>query len=214
LSDNIEYNAAIQRVGKNIAKAVNDKSWKWEFKVIDSSEANAFCLSGGKIAVYTGMFKYISNDAELAAILGHEVGHAIARHFGERLTQLYTQKLGGDMLSVGLALANLPNNWGTVYGMASNLGFILPYNREHEYEADYIGIMLMVKAGYNPKAAIQFWKKFSKLSNYGSLKEFFITHPMGNKRVKELKLLLPEALKMYNQNSDKLNLGKSINIQE
>ncbi|HJO96052.1 MAG TPA: M48 family metallopeptidase [Victivallales bacterium] len=210
ISGNTQYNAAIQRVGKHIANAVNDKSWNWEFKVIDSQEVNAFCLSGGKIAVYAGMFKYINNDAELATIIGHEVGHAIARHFGERLTQLYAQELGGNMLAIGLALADLPSDWGMAYGLASNLGFILPYSREHEYESDYIGIMLMAKAGYNPKAAIHFWEKFSKLSNYGPIKEFFVTHPMGEKRVKELKLLLPEALKVYNQNPDKLNLGHTI----
>ncbi|MCP4177944.1 MAG: M48 family metallopeptidase [bacterium] len=211
ISDNKLYNAAIQRVGKNIANAVNDKSLKWEFKVIDSSDVNAFCLSGGKIAVYTGMFKYVNNDAELAAIIGHEVGHAIARHFGERLTQLYAQELGANMLAVGLALADLPSDWGMAYGLASNLGFILPYNREHEYESDYIGIMLMAKAGYNPKAAVQFWEKFSKQSDYGPIKEFFLTHPMGKKRVDELKLLLPEAMKIYNKNSNKLDMRQTIN---
>ena len=130
--------------------------------------------------------------------MGHEIGHAIARHGGERVSQGMFQKAGAEVVSAttgekyrGMAMM--------AYGIGSNLGVMLPYSRTHEYEADHIGIMLMAKAGYDPRYAISFWKKFSKASTTNSFTEYLSTHPMGKHRIEELQKLLPKALKLYDK---------------
>ena len=197
VSTNKQYNDTLERVGTRLASAVDKNNYNWEFIVIESDTANAFCLPGGKIAVYSEMFKVLDNDAELAAVVGHEIAHAVARHGGERITHLYTQQLGSTILSTALAQANISGDWSQVFGIVSNLGVILPYSRTQEYEADHIGMIIMAKAGYTPNAAVSFWEKYSKLNGYGAFQEFFATHPMGEKRLKEIKRLLPEINKNY-----------------
>ena len=206
LSKNRKYSSAVKRVGKNIAAVSGRPDFKWEFKTFDSQQANAFCLPGGKVAVYTGIFEYISNDAELAAVMGHEIGHAIARHGGERVSQGMFQKAGAEVVSAttgekyrGMAMM--------AYGIGSNLGVMLPYSRTHEYEADHIGIMLMAKAGYDPHYAISFWKKFSKASTTNSFTEYLSTHPMGEHRIEKLHKLLPQALRFYDKAKHKRGAG-------
>lgn len=206
-STNPKYTEPVARVGKNLSKAVDEKSYDWQFMVVDSEEMNAFCLPGGKVVVYTGLFQFISNDAELASVMGHEIGHAIARHGGERITQQYMKELGGSALGVALSSAEVSPDWVSVYGVAADLGMILPYSREHEYEGDYIGIMLMAEAGYDPEAAVSFFRKFSTIQNYGAVEEFFATHPMGEKRVEELKKILEEARQVYALANPKRGLG-------
>jgi predicted Zn-dependent protease len=196
ISKNKKYTAAVKRVGKRIAAVSDRPDFKWEFKTFDSEQANAFCLPGGKVAVYTGIFNYISNDAELAAVMGHEVGHAIARHGGERVSQGMFQQAGAKGVAVA-AGSKYREMALMAYGIGSNLGVMLPYSRTHEYEADHIGIMLMAKAGYDPRNAITFWQKFSKASTTNSFTEYLSTHPMGEHRVEQLKKLLPEAMKLY-----------------
>lgn len=203
-STNKFYISALNRIGKNIAKAADKKDYRWEFMVFDSKEPNAFCLPGGKIGVYTGLFEITDNDAELAAVVGHEVGHAIARHGGERISQNFLQSLGGQILSNAVA----DQRWMTAYGAAAQVGAILPYSRLHEYEADYMGLMLMAKAGYNPDASITFWDKFRKYSNVGVIGEFFSTHPMSEKRLGEMKKELPKAVSLYRKAPVKYNLGE------
>ena len=201
-SGNIEYNRALQRVGWHIAKQVK-KKYDWEFVVFDNQEPNAFCLPGGKVGVFSGLFKYTANDAELASVVGHEVGHAIARHAGERisqqmLTSAWTNAFGilSGTFWVGILAASVLD-----YGVS------LPYSRTHEYEADEIGVFLMAKAGYNPYAALDFWKKFAELSKGGYVSEFFSTHPVGPHRIEALKDEMPRALKYYQKSKVKYDLG-------
>lgn len=205
ISTDIKMNSAVKRVGSNIARATDKKVYNWEFLVLQSKDVNAFCLPGGKVVVFTGLFSYVHNDGELATILGHEIGHAIARHTGERLSHTYIETAGGQALSIALSVTGIPDVIGPIYSLGTGLGIDLPYSRTQEYEADHIGLILMAKAGYDPKMAIIFWERFSKESNYGPVKEFFVTHPMGEKRLEELKKLLPEAEKVYS--SAPLNLG-------
>jgi len=206
-----KYTEPVMRVGRNLAKVVDDKNYDWQFMVVESEDMNAFCLPGGKVVVYTGLFQFLSNDAELAAVMGHEIGHAIARHGGERITQQYMQQLGGTALSAVISASEASPAWASVYGATTNLALILPYSRTQEYEGDYIGLLLMAKAGYNPNAAILFWEKFTKINDYGPVQEFFATHPMGQKRIDEIKALLPEAQKIYSLSNPKYGLGQKIN---
>ena len=209
ITSNKTYKDAVVRVGTNIAKAAKKNDYKWEFRTFESQQANAFCLPGGKIAVYTGLFKYIANDAELATVLAHEVGHAIARHGGERISEGQLQQVGAEVVSAAVdpgdrALALM------VYGGASNVVAMLPYSRTHEYEADHIGIMLMSEAGYDPRYSIKFWTKFSKASESNSFMELLQTHPMSEKRILELKKLLPMALQKYHKTKIKYGAGRRI----
>ena len=206
LSHNRRYVSAVKRVGHNIAKVAGRPDFRWEFKTFDSKQANAFCLPGGKVAVYTGIFQYISNDAELATVMAHEIGHAIARHGGERVSQGIIQQVGAA--AVAAATKEKYRDIALIaYGVGTNLGVMLPYSRTHEYEADHIGIILMAKAGYDPRAAITFWSKFSKASDTNSFTEYFSTHPMGTHRIDRLKKELPEAMKYYDKARYKHGLG-------
>ena len=205
ISTNKQYSSTLERVGARLAPAADKKNYNWEFLVFESDTANAFCLPGGKIAVFSEMFKIARNDPELAAVVGHEIAHAVARHGGERITHLYSQQLGSAVLATVLAQVNVSGDWSQVFGIVSNLGVILPYSRTQEYEADHIGMIIMAKAGYSPEAAITFWEKYAKEGDYGTLQEFFTTHPMGGKRLKEMKKLLPKAMKYYNKAPLKTN---------
>ena len=204
-SNNRKFNAALQRVGKNIAAVSGRKDYKWEFKVFDTKEPNAFCLPGGKVGATTGLFNYTANDAELATVVGHEVGHAIARHGGERMSHGIAAQVVGQGLNTATG-----SDWSQAYGTLANLGVMLPYSRMHEYEADHIGIILMARAGYNPQAAMHFWAKFGKLSQTNELTEFLATHPMGEKRLEELKKLQAAALKEYQKAPVKHGYGESL----
>jgi predicted Zn-dependent protease len=204
VSKNKFMNDALNRVGRNLSDVADKPDYNWEFKVFELAEPNAFCLPGGKVAATSGIFPYFDNDAELAAVVGHEIGHAIARHAGERMSQGIVQGIGAVALSVVTSQAGAQE----AYGMVTNVGAILPYSRTHEYEADQLGLILMAKAGYDPQAALAFWDKFSKLSQTGALAEFFSTHPDGAKRLDELRKILPQAMEYYNRAKIKRGLGE------
>lgn len=204
LSTNIQYNQALQRIGYNLAAVSEKTDYEWEFKVFDSDEVNAFCLPGGKVAVYSGLFKLADNDAEMAAVVGHEIAHALARHGAERMSQDTINQLG--MNAVGLATGN--TLYTQAYGLITQSGVILPYSRLHEYEADYIGLILMAKAGYDPNAALTLWEKFKMVTPSDSLfGDFFQTHPMSEKRIEQFKEKLPEAVAIYNNIQVKRGIG-------
>ena len=184
--------ALVKKVGQKIA-AVSG------FNLLESDEANAWCLSGGKVAVYTGILPYTQTEAGLATVMSHEIAHAIARHGAERSAQ-------NDLFQYGLAignatLANNPNRELIMLGVnvAGNVGVILPYSRKHESEADHIGLLLMAKAGYDPNEAIKFWQRMCAASggSQGGLSDFLSTHPSDEKRIKDLQDHLPEALQYY-----------------
>lgn len=198
-SNDPKYNEMVKKVGWKIVKAAGVRGKeKWEFKVIDNDEViNAFALPGGKVCVYTGLLKMVDED-ELAVVMGHEIGHIIARHGGERMSQLLLAQLGGMALEVALSkkrgktieLAKI------AYGVTLQLGVLLPFSRKHEEEADYMGLIFMTKAGYAPEKALTFWEKMEKKSKV-KIPEFLSTHPSYKTRIKNIKKWIPEVKKKY-----------------
>ena len=192
-------NARVQRIGQRIATATGRTDYQWEFKVIDNDKTlNAFCLPGGKVAVYTGLLPVAQDDAGLAAVIAHEVAHAIARHGGERLSQ--------EMVMAGLTVATVVATndsaqrdlYTGLLGAGAAVGFLLPYSRLHESEADRMGLIYMAKAGYDPRAALGLWQRMATASKGKSKPpEWLSTHPADESRIKEIERWLPEALSHY-----------------
>jgi predicted Zn-dependent protease len=200
LSDDSVAVARIRTIGQRIASVSGEGDYKWEFNLIEADSVyNAFCLPGGKVAVYTGILKIANTDAHLATVMSHEIAHAIARHGAERMSQLLLVELGGIALEEALKtkgertieLAQI------AYGAGAGLLYVLPYSRVHESEADHIGLILMAKAGYNPSAAIEFWGKMQDQVGGSQPPQFLSTHPSSQKRIEDLKRWLPEAMQYY-----------------
>jgi predicted Zn-dependent protease len=195
-------NNQVQRVGKRIA-AVAGKDLpdaQWEFVVFDSKEANAFCLPGGKVGVYTGILPITRDDAGLATVLGHEIGHAVAHHGAERMSEAMLIQTGGQLLGASVSAAD--PRWQQVtllaYGAGTQLGRELPHSRAQESEADHIGLIYMARAGYDPQAAVDFWQRFAQYNqqhggNNSALAGFLSTHPLDETRIRQLQSWLPEA---------------------
>ena len=202
-SANQTHNQAMKRVGDAIKGVANYDTYKWEFVVLDSPEANAFCLPGGKVAVYSGLFDYAANDAELACVVAHEVAHAIARHGGERMSWAQLQTLG----MYGILYGTKSEDVATLFGLTTDVGVMLPFSRSNETEADYIGLMLMARAGYNPQAALTFWNKFGAGKSQSALDSWLSTHPAGEVRMKDLQAAMPDALKEYQAARNKKDYG-------
>lgn len=201
----------VETIGHKIAAVANRPDYKWEFKTIQSEEPNAFCLPGGKVAVYTGIFKYAKNEAGLATVMGHEIGHALARHGGQRMSQA----IATNVLMAGIAVVGLGNMEPdkrnmvmSMLGVGATLGIILPFSRSHESEADEIGLTLMSKAGYDPRESVNFWDRFAQAGGK-SPPAFLSTHPSSEKRRDRLQELLPKVMPEY-EASPKLGLGKEI----
>lgn len=178
-SDNSEYNTALTRVGGSLKKIAEQDDFEWEFIVLDTNIQNAFCLPGGKVAIYSGLMDVMNNEAELAAITAHEVAHAIARHGGERMSWGYLQNFG----ALGMALGVNNETLNDIYETGTQLGVMLPFSRDNEYEADLIGLILMAKAGYNPQAAIHFWTRFSQGKTATWTEKVTSTHPCDADRI-------------------------------
>ncbi|MBU8901913.1 MAG: M48 family metallopeptidase, partial [Victivallales bacterium] len=195
ISNNPKQNQALLRIGRNISAVAGKPGYKWEFRVFDNPQANAFCLPGGKVGVTNSLFAFTANDAELATVVGHEIGHAIARHGGERMTHGILQEVGSQAVSYGTQ----EPMFVSAFGLLSNVGAVLPYSRVHEYEADHIGLILMAKAGYYPRAALSFWKKFGKGGSNQRVMELLSTHPMSKKRLEEMEALQKKAREYYNK---------------
>ncbi|OGV74264.1 MAG: hypothetical protein A3K19_14125 [Lentisphaerae bacterium RIFOXYB12_FULL_65_16] len=208
-SANAAMCAAVERVGSAIQAVAGKPDYEWEFRVLQSDQANAFCLPGGKVAVYEGLFQYMENDAELACVVAHEVGHALARHGGERMSQAMAVQAGALGLSLALGSQTDVNRerWLMAYTGIATVGYILPYSRTQEYAADQIGLMLMAKAGYDPDAALAFWERFSQKSGGRSTPEFLSTHPVGANRIAKLQELVPKAVLEYEIADQKRGLG-------
>jgi predicted Zn-dependent protease len=198
---NPELQAVAQRVGARLARAANRPDFHWEFVVLeDPRTANAFCLPGGKVGIYTGLFRYIRSDADLATVVAHETAHVLARHAGERLSQSQLAQLGG--LGLGLAMMGANPYAGQTamlgYNLGTQYGVLLPYNRQQEYEADRIGLILMAKAGYDPAAAVDFWRRFAyeKRSKFQA-PAFLSSHPSDGDRIRAMEASLVEAKRYY-----------------
>jgi predicted Zn-dependent protease len=191
--------AAVQQyfTEKGQANALAD--YKWEFNLIkNDSTVNAWCMPGGKVAVYTGILPYTKNDTGMAIVLGHEISHAVAKHGDERMSQGLLEQLGGVALSV--ALKDKPQQTQAIfmsaYGVGATLGFALPYSRLQESEADHLGLIFMSMAGYDPHAAIPFWERMSQ-SGVAKPPEFLSDHPSDQTRINNIQKLIPEAMTYY-----------------
>ncbi|MBI1823892.1 MAG: M48 family metallopeptidase [Nitrospirae bacterium] len=199
-------------VGKKIAAIVEDPAkgrliglsvpphYPWEFTVIDDPKTvNAFALPGGKVVVYTGILPFTKDESGLATVLGHEIGHAIARHGVERMSRGQLAELGAAGLEILLGGSGNDQERGVIhqaFGIGTNVGVMLPFERSQESEADHIGLNLMAMAGYNPESAIPFWQRMSA-ENKNHSPEFLSTHPADQKRIDQIKAWLPDALKLY-----------------
>ena len=201
----------VLRVGNRIRMAVERfmyetgqterlRGYHWEFNLVCGKEINAFCMPGGKVVVYSGLLPIAQNDTGLAVVLGHEIAHAVANHGEERLSQELLLQMGGEVLSAVTGSYN-PGIQGLIsqlYGLGANVGFLLPYSRQQEYEADHLGLIFMAMAGYDPRAAIPFWERMMRAAQ-GKPRppELLSTHPSDRDRINQIRKLLPEAMQYY-----------------
>lgn len=194
----------IRGIARRLTSAVGDAGgeFQWDVSLIDSPNINAFCLPGGKIAVYTGILPVARTTAGLAAIMGHEMAHAIARHGSQRiLRQKMTQTA---MMGVQGSLSEMSyEQQRTILGLlgaGAQYGIILPFSREHESEADYMGTLYMARAGYDPHEAIELWKRMGETSDGKQPSEFASTHPSNQTRISQLEQWMPEFMAEYQKN--------------
>jgi len=210
ISTDASWGPKVTEVGRKIAVSAETfmrengmekdlKNYKWEFNLIkDDKTVNAFCMPGGKIVVYTGILPPVQDENGLATVMSHEVAHAIANHGGERMSQELVVQAGGmglaQMMKSKPALAQ--QILMQAYGAGSQVGILLPYSRSHESEADHIGLVLMARAGYDPKTAVAFWERMSALGG-AKPPELLSTHPANARRISDLNKEIPEAEKYY-----------------
>ncbi len=213
LSDNPEVNDLVHRVGQRIANVANKPEYHWEFAVIqDDKMVNAFCLPGGKVAVFTGILPIVKNEAGLATVMGHEVAHALQRHGAERMSRSVLESIA--QLGTIAAAASGAIDPGVMQGLQSayGVGVSLPFNRKQESEADFIGLQLMAKAGYDPREAVPFWERMSGcprkmigtlcFKSAALIPEFLSTHPSDITRINQIELWTPDALRYYHPSAD------------
>ncbi len=213
LSRNQAATEMLERVGKRIAAVAGRDDYEWEFKLIESRQANAFALPGGKVAFYEGILPLCENEAGVAVVMSHEIAHALQRHGGERMTQ--------ELISKGLEELLMQSTQDqdeidrqkmlAAYGAVSKLGVALPFSRSQEAEADRVGLLLMARAGYDPSEAPRFWQRFAAAEqNQQKTPEFFSTHPSSDKRAAELTALLPAAQEIYSVAPQKFGTGTTM----
>lgn len=196
----------ITRVGQRIASASERwldangykgylKDYKWEYNLVEDKAVNAWCMPGGKIVFYTGILPIAENETAIAAIMGHEVAHALANHGQQRMSSGVLQQIGA--VGVGVATSGKSTEaqeaWMTAYGVGSTVGVMLPFSRNHESQADEIGIKLMAIAGYNPEEAVELWKRMKANSGGQAPPEILSTHPSNDSRISNLTQLVPSA---------------------
>ncbi|BEG97766.1 peptidase M48 [Bacteroides sedimenti] len=208
MSANKTNTAMVERVGKNIATAVEAylksqgleseiQNFAWEFHLVKDTSANAFCMPGGKIVVNEGILPYTKTEAGLAIVVGHEVAHAVAKHSAERMSQQLLVSYGGQALGTLMQKKSSTTQMlaQQVFGLGAQYGYMLPYSRKNEYEADRMGLVFAAMAGYNPEVAVEFWQRMSQGGK--SIPAFLSTHPSDEARIANLKKVMPEALKYY-----------------
>jgi predicted Zn-dependent protease len=211
ISTNKEVINFVQCVADNITPNVSSKvhSGSWEVVVFNSDQVNAFALPGGKIGVYTGLLKVSENQNQLAAVMGHEVGHVIAQHSNERLSSSSLMQTGMQVADSAMAAGGVENKnlYMAGLGLGAQYGVLMPYGRVHESEADIIGQELMAKSGFNPKASVDLWRNMAKQSK-GAPPEFLSTHPSNETRIKGLSKHLAKSQPMYKQSKQTPNCAK------
>lgn len=220
ISNDKKNTALVQKVGRNIANAVETylknngyadelSSYAWEFNLVKIPDVNAFCMPGGKIVVYEGILPYTQDETGLAVVLGHEVAHAVAKHANERMSQQMMTEYG--TAAIGTALggtsAGVQQAAAAAIGLGSQYGILLPYSRKQELEADKLGLIFMAMAGYNPSQAAAFWTRMSQQGS--STPEFMSTHPSDNTRIQQIEKDLPEAMKYYKSGTGTTNTNSS-----
>ena len=194
----------VREIGFRIADAAEDidPGFEWAFAVIDSPQVNAFALPGGYTAVYTGLIPVAQNEDALAVVMGHEVADALAHHGAERMAQQNMQRIVGTGVAMGAGGMDYSAQRAVMgaFGMASQYGFSLPFSREHESEADYIGLLLMAEACYDPREAPRLWERMAEASGGANVPEFQSTHPSPATRIADFQQWMPEAIEVYNAN--------------
>lgn len=199
----------VQRVGQRISRAIttyfnnngmgSQYNFDWQFALIKDKNINAWCMPGGKVAVFSGILPVTANESGLAAVMGHEIAHAIAKHSAERASQMALAQGGGTLIgaaSSGKSQAVI----NQLYGIGGQLA-ILNYSRNQESEADRMGLIFMAMAGYNPNEAINFWTRMMNAKEgSGAPPEFLSSHPSDARRINDIKKLIPEAMKYYKAN--------------
>ena len=212
VSNDPAANARVQRIGQRIAQAVGDAlpNAKWEFVVFDSPDLNAFALPGGKVGVYTGLIQLAENDSELAIVMGHEIGHVIARHGAERMSEAAVISgrgaLGAAVVENKTESPQVRQMFELAYGGGTTLLRVLPHSRSAESESDRMGALYAAKAGYDPRASITFWKKMvaqkqkAGAAAGGKMSALLSTHPADEKRIADLQAMMPEMVPIYEQN--------------
>ncbi|TDQ25740.1 M48 family metallopeptidase [Tenacibaculum caenipelagi] len=207
VSTDVAKTNQIRRVGKNISSAVDRfmrangmkaeaDSYRWEFNLIEDKTVNAWCLPGGKVVFYTGILPICANEDGIAAVMGHEVAHAFAKHGQERMSTGQLQQLGGVALALGTQNSENAKIWNMAYGLGTQVGVMLPFSRQHETEADKLGLVFMIMAGYRGEEAAEVWVRMSQRSGGGAPPEFMSTHPSNETRIQTLKAYLPEAKRL------------------
>ena len=209
-STNREQAALVKKVGTGIQGAVEKyfrsqkmsdqlQGYSWQFNLIDSKEANAWCMPGGRVVVYTGILPITQTEDGLAVVLAHEIAHAVAEHGNERMSQELLAQLGGMALSE--AIANKPKEtqqiYMTAFGLGAEYGALLPFGRLQESEADHLGLIFMAMAGYDPHGALSFWQRMSQSNSGQALPEFMSTHPSDATRIANIEQEMPEAMQYY-----------------
>jgi predicted Zn-dependent protease len=189
----------VERVGKKIRASAEKwlasegkssylKDYRWEYKLVESKEVNAWCMPGGKIVIYTGILPVTQNEDGLATVMGHEVAHALLNHGQQRMSAGVLQELGTATVGVVTDSELL----ATAFGLGTTVLGTLPFSRSHESEADHYGLILMAIAGYNPNESVPFWQRMSAMGG-GGTPEFLSTHPSDSTRIKQLQKWIPEA---------------------
>lgn len=202
----------VQRVGQRLSRAITtyfnengmgkEYNFDWQFTLVKDKNINAWCMPGGKVAIFSGILPVTANESGLAAVMGHEIAHAIAKHSAERASQMALAQGGGAI--VGAATAGQSQATQAIinqlYGVGGQLA-ILNYSRNQESEADKMGLIFMAMAGYNPNEAVNFWARMmSAKEGSGAPPEFLSSHPSDTRRINDIKKLIPEAMKYYKAN--------------
>ncbi|MDC0127074.1 M48 family metallopeptidase [Methylophilaceae bacterium] len=209
LNNNIEELERVTTISNKLIDEVSifredAKEWKWEINVEDSEEVNAYCMPGGKIMVYSGLIKKVNaTDDELAAVIGHEISHALREHGRERMSTALVQQVGIIGFAAYIAEKGIYTDAAIqAVALGTTLFFALPNSREQEREADKIGLELTARAGYNPMAAVSLWRKMSELSEI-KMPEFLSTHPSNENRIKDLSEQAKKIKPLYEANKNK-----------